>query len=90
MVIDFDAGPGYGGLGNLQARSGPGGSITAAGPLVMAEPAGCAGVPPAFAEAATTTTGGAPILASAATQTWVDLNPFTGQGGRIPRPQDER
>ena len=78
MVIDFDAGAGYGGPGNIQARSGPGGTITGAGPLVMAETAGCAGVPPAFAEAATTTTGGAPIQASAATQTWVDMNPFTG------------
>lgn len=78
MVIDFQAGPGYGGAGNLQARSGPGGSITAAGPLVIAEQAGCGLPAPAFVEAATTTTGGAPILASAATQTWVDLNPFTG------------
>lgn len=76
MVIDFGAGPGYGGIGNLQARSGPGGRITAAGPLVMSELAGCTGTPPAFVEAATG--GGAPIVASAATQTWVDLNPFTG------------
>lgn len=80
IVIDFGAGPGYGGPGNLQARSGPGGSITAAGPLVIAEPAGCAGTPPAFVEAATTTSGGAPIVASAATQTWIDMNPFTGLG----------
>lgn len=78
MVVDFDAGAGYGGPGNLQARSGPGGRITAAGPLVVAEPAGCAGVPPAFVEAATTTGGTPPIVASAVTQTWVDLNPFSG------------
>ncbi len=57
MVIDFDAGPGYGGPGNIQARSGPGGSITAAGPLVMSELAGCAATPPAFVEAATTHDG---------------------------------
>ena len=78
MVIDFDAGPGYGGPGNIQARSGPGGSITAAGPLVLAELAGCAATPPPFVEAATTTTGGAPIAASAISQTWVDMNPFSG------------
>lgn len=78
IVVDFGAGPGYGGPGNLQARSGPGGSLTAAGPLVIAEPAGCAGTPPAFVEAATTTSGGAPIAASAATQSWVDMNPFSG------------
>lgn len=78
MVIDFGAGPGYGGPGNLQARPGAGGSITSAGPLVVAEPAGCAGIPPAFVEAATTTAAGAPIVASVATPTWVDLNPFSG------------
>ena len=78
MVIDFAAGPGYGGPGNIQARSGPGGSITAAGPLVMAELAGCAATPPPFVEAATSTTSGAPIAASAISQTWVDLNPFNG------------
>lgn len=78
MIIDFQAGPGYGGYGNLQARSGPGGAISAPGPLVMAEQAGCPGASPAFVEAATGTAGGAPILASPATQTWVDLNPFTG------------
>ncbi len=78
MVIDFDAGPGYGGPGNIQGRSGPGGGITAAGPLVLAELAGCAATPPPFIEAATTTTGGAPVAASAISQTWVDMNPFNG------------
>ena len=78
MVIDFDAGPGYGGPGNIQARSGPGGSITAAGPLVMSELAGCAATPPPFIEAATSTTSGAPVAASAISQTWVDMNPFSG------------
>jgi len=78
MVIDFDAGPGYGGPGNIQARSGPGGNITAAGPLVMSELAGCAATPPPFIEAATSTTAGAPIAASAISQTWVDMNPFSG------------
>lgn len=78
MTIDFGAGPGYGGVGNVQARSGPGGNITADGPLTIAEMAGCVGTPPPFAEAATSTTAGAPIVAAAATQTWVDLNPFTG------------
>jgi hypothetical protein len=78
MVIDFDAGPGYGGPGNIQARSGPGGALTAAGPLVMAELAGCAATPPPFVEAATSTTAGAPIAASAISQTWVDMNPFSG------------
>jgi hypothetical protein len=78
MAIDFGAGPGYGGVGNIQARSGPGGSITSDGPLTIAEMAACVGTPPAFVEAATSTTAGAPIVAAAATQTWVDLNPFTG------------
>lgn len=78
MIIDFQAGPGYGGFGNLQARSGPGGTITAPGPLVMAEQAGCPGASPAFVEAATSTTAGAPFVATPATQTWVDLNPFSG------------
>lgn len=78
MTIDFGAGPGYGGIGNIQARSGPGGNITAEGPLTIAELAACVGTPPPFAEAATSTTAGAPIVAAAATQTWVDLNPFTG------------
>lgn len=78
MTIDFGAGPGYGGVGNIQARSGPGGNITADGPLTIAEMAGCVGTPPPFVEAATSTTSGAPIVAAAATQTWVDLNPFTG------------
>lgn len=78
MIIDFGAGPGYGGAGNLQARTGLGGQITADGPLVAAELAGCAGTPPAFVEAATSTTSGAPIVATPAVQTWVDLNPFSG------------
>lgn len=78
MIIDFDAGPGYGGPGNIQARSGPGGSLTAAGPLVIAELAGCSATPPPFVEAATSTTAGAPIAASAISQTWVDMNPFSG------------
>lgn len=81
MIIDFQAGPGYGGVGNIQGRSGPGGSITAPGPLVIAEQAGCPGATPAFVEAATGTTGGAPFVATPATQTWVDLNPFTGTSG---------
>jgi hypothetical protein len=44
----------------------------------MADLAGCVATPPPFIEAATTTTGGAPIAASALSQTWVDMNPFSG------------
>lgn len=76
MVIDFDAGAGYGGPGNIQARVIPGGNITSTGPLVVAELAGCAASPPPFVEAATG--GGAPIAGSVLLPSWVDMNPFIG------------
>ena len=75
MQLDFGAGSGYGGLGNVQARVGQAVALTSPDVLRIAEFSDCGtGVssPPAFLS----TTPSTPIAMGAGDLTWADVNPF--------------
>ncbi len=75
MQLDFGAGSGYGGLGNVQARVGQVVALTSPDVLRLAEFSDCTGVisPPAFLS----TTPSSVITMGAGGLTWADVNPFT-------------
>ena len=74
LSLDFGAGAGYGGIGNVQARAGAAVALTIAA-LHLAEFPACA-APPAAGPVPLAATS--PIAVSSAGTTWTDLNPFTG------------
>jgi len=73
MQIDFGAGTGYGGIGNIQVRSGLSLTLHMPGGLRIAEVGGCPTAPPAAVPAVRT----GEVTAASGGPTWTDLNPFS-------------
>ena len=78
MQLDFGAGPGYGTLGNIQARTGQYVALTSTDPLRLAAFGDCGLTPPVPTPDFLTSTPGSTMTLSSGGLTWSDLNPFSG------------